>query len=61
MIQGQVGLAEEAGDEVGSVLDVFEQGLDRGGELVDGDADVVAEVAFDVGPDAFDGARGRGP
>ncbi|KJE19539.1 hypothetical protein FF36_06197 [Frankia torreyi] len=52
-IQGQVGLAEETGDEVGSVLDAFEQGLDRDGELVDGDAGVVAQVAFDMRPDPF--------
>ncbi|WP_239336537.1 hypothetical protein [Frankia sp. CiP3] len=46
-IRGQAGLAKEAGDEVGSVLDAFEQGLDRSGELVDGDTGVVAQVAFD--------------
>jgi len=59
-VEGQVGLAEERGDQVGPVLDAFEQGFDRGGELVDGDADVVAQIAFDVGPHTFDGARGRG-
>lgn len=56
-VDDQFGLAEEAGDQVGPVLDAFEQGLDRGGELVDGDPDVVAQVAFDVGPHAFDGVE----
>lgn len=53
-IEGQAGLAEEAVDEVGLVLDTCEQGLDGAGELIHGGAGEVSKVAFYMGPDPFD-------
>lgn len=46
----QAGLGEEAGQEVGAVLDALESVVDDGGEVLDAGDNEVAQVALDVGP-----------
>src|SRR3954447_19362946 len=59
-IESQAGLNAESLDEFGPVLDALEQPLGARGELVDGPDEQVAQVAFDVCPDALGGVELRG-
>src|SRR5690606_30602652 len=56
-VEGQAGLGEEAGQQVGSVLDAFEPVAHDRGELVDAGGGEVAQAAFDVGPHPFGGVE----
>jgi hypothetical protein len=48
---------EEAGQEVGAVLDAFESVADDGSEVVNAVDGEVAEAAFDVGPHGLGGVE----
>lgn len=50
-------MAEEAGQEVGAVLDAFEPVAGDGSEVVNAVDGEVAEATFDVGPHSLGGVE----